>query len=140
LIQRTILCCVAFLTVAAVSGCSDKDDKVPKIQRIEGVAKEIDLAHRHVAMSWVNKRGQTVTLEGSVRDDTEVWINGRAHQIEDIREGDRIVVEGYREGRGDEQSLVATKIEVTRAQSGDWKKAGDGSEASVKAEPTETPS
>ena len=126
-------------SLAATTGCSDKDDKVPKIQRIEGVAKAVDTEHNHVSMSWVNKRGQTVTLEGTVRDDTEVWINGRAQKIEDVREGDRIVVEGYREKRGDEESLVATKIEVTRAESGDWKKTGGG-EASAKADSAETPS
>lgn len=102
-------------------GCSDDGNKPAKIRKVEGVAEKIDLKGNYVAMSFTDDKGVKRTLAGTVKEDTEVWINGRSHRLEDVREGDKVVVFGYREGSGAEQKLVATKIQVSRPEESDWK-------------------
>lgn len=105
------------------SGCSDRGEKGRKIRKVEGVAKKIDLKNNFVSMSFRDQKGADRILEGTVRNDTEVLINGRAARLEDVREGDKAVVYGYKEGEGLSQQLIATKIEITRAQDLQWKSA-----------------
>lgn len=102
--------------------CSSDDDKPPKIRKVEGTAKDIDLKNNYVSMLFTNSKGEEMLLEGTVREDTEVWINGRSHALQDLREGEHVVVFGYREGEGLSEKLVATKIEVQRPESEDWQK------------------
>ena len=101
-------------------GCSDGGKNSRKTKRVEGVARKIDLKNNYVSMSYKTPKGDEIVLEGTVREDTEVVINGRHQKLEDVREGDAVVVIGYREGKGEDQKLVATRIEVTRAKESDW--------------------
>jgi aspartate 1-decarboxylase len=75
-------------------------------------------------MAWKNDKGAEVNLEGTVKEDAEIWINGRASRLEEVHEGDKVVVLGYRERKGEEEKLIATRIEVTRPQGTDWKPVG----------------
>jgi hypothetical protein len=109
--------------VAGPLGCSDKSKKASKVRTIEGIAKHIDLKNNDVSMVFKDDRGVERELRGTIRENTEVRINGRDHRLEDIRENDRIAVTGYKEGSGDDAQLVATLIEVTRPPESDWKKA-----------------
>ena len=54
--------------------------------------------------------------------DAEVWINGRSHKLEDVVQGDKVTVYGYRDKSSSEVKLIASKIEVTRPEGTDWKK------------------
>lgn len=107
--------------VLPVAGCSEDRGKAPKMNRMTGVAKRIDLKNNEVSMSFTDENGVERELSGSVREDTEVWINGRLHRLEDVREGDAVVVTGYRDKSSEEHKLVATQIEVTRPEASDWK-------------------
>lgn len=117
-------CFVGLLAaVLGFAGCSDKEKKPPKVRKIEGIAKHIDLKNNDVSMLFKDDRGVERELRGTIRENTEVVINGRTQKLEDIRENDRIIVTGYKDGSGDRAQLVATMIEVIRPQESDWKKA-----------------
>lgn len=119
-----VRCVVGLLTaVLGFAGCSDKEKKSPKVRKIEGIAKHIDLKNNDVSMVFKDDRGVERELRGTIRENTEVVINGRTQKLEDIRENDRIIVTGYKDGSGDGAQLVATMIEVIRPQESDWKKA-----------------
>lgn len=107
------------------AGCSDKNGGQPKIKKKQGIAKKIDVANRVVSMVTVDKKGNTMEVNGTFRDDTEVIINGRNMTINDIRPEDKVEVHGYREG--DDPATfkwVAKKVIVTRPESDDWKTPG----------------
>ncbi|MFH1418750.1 MAG: hypothetical protein ABII12_10770 [Planctomycetota bacterium] len=123
--NRVLSTVLVLVAVAAVSGgCSDRGDKKQKIRKLEGIADKIDLANNDVSMRVVNKRGKEDIISGTLREDTVVIINGRDESIENIKPGDKVVVFGYREGEGDAQKLVATKVVVTRPTETDWKSTG----------------
>jgi hypothetical protein len=109
--------CLAF----GLAGCSESNGKKQKIRKIEGIAKMIDLEANKVSMTVKNDKGDEHEIEGTVRPDAEVLINGRKQRLEDIRPGDRVVVFGYREGKGEDKKLVATRVVVTRPRESDWK-------------------
>jgi hypothetical protein len=117
---------ISLLLLAATvpAGCSDGGDKPPKMRRLEGIAKKIDLRSGIVSMLWKNDKGKEIELEGTVKSDAEITINGRAHKLEDLRDGDQVVVIGYRDKTGGVEKLIATKIEVSRPQEMDWKTVG----------------
>lgn len=110
------------LVFVFLSGCGDDSKKAPKMKTIVGVAKTIDLKNNSVSMIYVNPEGQEITLTGSVQPDAEVWINGRSHKLEDVVQGDKVTVYGYRDKSSNEVKLIASKIEVTRPEGSDWKK------------------
>ncbi|MBN1346869.1 MAG: hypothetical protein JXQ73_29525 [Phycisphaerae bacterium] len=114
-------CVVAVFLALILVGCSENNGKNPKIQRVEGVAKVIDLENNYVSMTIKDKKGVERELTGTVREDTEVSINGRKQDLKDVKPGDKVVVYGYREGKDEDQKLVATKVEVTRVRDDDWK-------------------
>jgi hypothetical protein len=121
LVQNRVVCGLGLVLALGLVGCSENSSKKPKIRRIEGVAKTIDLEKNQVSMVVRNDKGIESELMGTIREDTEVWINGRSQQLQDIRPGDNVVVFGYREGSGEAKKLVATKVEVTRPRDSDWK-------------------
>ena len=118
---RAPLVCAVLLACWATPGCSDKSGSKPKIKKVQGTATKIDLTNNRVAMAVVDPKGNSSTLEGTVREDTVVWSNGRCQRLEDIREGDKVEVYGFKEGSGEEAKLVATKVVVTRPVDADWK-------------------
>ncbi len=109
------------VALATGAGCSDDGKKTKKVKAVEGIAKKIDLKNNYVSMETVDKSGKTMTREGTIREDTEVVINGRAAKLEDVKEGDKVLVYGFKEGKDDDVKFVATKVEVTRASEGGWK-------------------
>lgn len=124
-ITSRLLCSqLALVAVFAPSGCSDKTDDKPKIRKVQGVAKSINVEQRIVSMTFTDDRGNERELAGTFKDETEVIINGRTHEIKDIRPGDKVLVYGYREGKGPDQKLIAEKVVVDRPRSSDWKPAG----------------
>lgn len=121
------------LAVAAGPGCSSDDDKAPKLKKITGVAKTVDLKNNDVSMLFRNDEGMEIELRGEVRPDTEVWINGRAQKLSDVRPGDSVTVIGYRDKSSNEPKLIATRIEVDRPESSDWKTPDASSDAEADA-------
>jgi hypothetical protein len=125
-LTSALLCSLVFVLL---SGCGDDSKKAPKMKTIVGVAKTIDLKNNSVSMIYVNPEGQEITLTGSVQPDAEVWINGRSHKLEDVVQGDKVTVYGYRDKSSSEVKLIASKIEVTRPEGADWKKPDESAAA-----------
>ena len=123
------MCLAAAFLATVLIGCSENNGKKPKIRRIEGVAKLIDLQNNVVSMTIKDDKGVEVVMTGTVREDTEVLINGRSQALKDVCVGDQVVVYGYKEVQGDNQKLIAQKVEVTRSRESDWKSTGTGDPA-----------
>jgi hypothetical protein len=126
-LERAVVVAVvalAFFAGTVITGCSSGDDKPPKMRRLEGIAKKIDLRSGVVSMLWKNDKGKEIELAGTVKADAEITINGRAHKLEDLREGDAVVVVGFRDKSGGAEKLIATRIEVSRPEEMDWKTVG----------------
>ena len=132
-VKRIAFVVVLVMSAGAVTGCSDSGKKAPKMRTVVGVAKSIDLKNNSVSMNFVNPEGKEITLTGSVKPDAEVWINGRIHKLEDVREGDKVTVHGYRDKSSDEVKQIATKIEVTRPEGSDWKQPDKTAAAAPKS-------
>jgi hypothetical protein len=126
----------AILLILFVVGCSDSSKKPRKIRNIDGTARKIDLKNNVVSMIVVDKEGHDREMQGTVRDDAEVIINGRASKLEDVREGDKVTVSYYKEGKDDDVKFIATKIEVKRAKDEDWTSTRGGTAASTQPAPT----
>lgn len=122
--RRWIFVAAMLPAMMLVPGCSNHDKDKPKTLTAEGIAKSIDLDRRSVSMTMMDSKGAEKEIVGTFRDDTEVMINGRIETIKDIKPGDKVVVQGYREGEGINQKLVATKVRIDRPQGSDWKPAG----------------
>ena len=122
--RRLLWSPLALLALFAPSGCSDDAGDKPRIRKVQGVAKSINVEKRIVSMTWTDDRGHERKLEGTFKDDTEVLINGRSQEIKDIRPGDKVLVYGYREGKGADEKLIAEKVVVDRPRSSDWKPTG----------------
>jgi hypothetical protein len=119
-------------------GCTDKGSKSQKVKKVSGIAKKVDLTNNRVSMGFRNEKGIEQILEGTVREDTEVEINGRKQKLEDIHEGDKVDVYGIKEGRGESLKLVATRIVATRPQAADWKSTNPTTQKTGGTAPTNT--
>lgn len=126
MMRRLLWSQLALLAILGPSGCSDDAGDKPRIRKVQGVAKSINVEKRIVSMTFTDDRGNERDLEGTFKDDTEVLINGRTQEIKDIRPGDKVTVYGYREGKGSDQKLIAEKVVVERPRSSDWKPTGQG--------------
>ena len=124
--KRLLWSPIALLALFAPSGCSDDAGDKPRIKKVQGVAKSINVEKRIVSMTWTDDRGHERELEGTFKDDAEVLINGRSQKIEDIRPGYKVTVWGYREGKGENQKRIVEKVVVDRPRSSDWKPTGQG--------------
>lgn len=108
------------LVVAWSTGCTDSGSK-KKPEPYEGVANSINLQTKEVSMTVVREDGSEHQLDGMVRDDTEVWINGRQQTLKDVIKGDQVrayVIKDESEGK-----YIVVKVEVDRPLS--WKKPVD---------------
>lgn len=131
------LLCLSLVLIAFAPGCSSDSNKGPKIKTIKGIAKGVDASNNQVSMLFKNEKGMEIILKGYVQADTEVLINGKAQKLEDIHEGDAVTVTGYRDKSSQEPKLIAKKIEVVRAETGDWKKQDKPAETTAAG--TQTP-
>jgi hypothetical protein len=133
------MCLAAAFLATALVGCSDNSSKAPKVKTVEGIVKQIDLQNNSVSMTCKDDKGNEIERKGTVRDDTEVTINGRVQTLKDVRVGDRVVVQGFKEGEGEAKNWVAKKVEVTRAREADWKTTGTPEAAKPSEAPKTTP-
>ena len=113
-------------------GCTDSGSR-KKTKSFEGVANSINLQTKEVSITVVREDGSEHELEGIVRDDTEVWINGRQQALKDVNKGDKVrayVIKGESDGK-----YIVVKVEVDRPLS--WKKpVDDGGDTSGESEST----
>ncbi|HVP12149.1 MAG TPA: hypothetical protein VMV94_13305 [Phycisphaerae bacterium] len=130
---------VALAVAMVQGGCTDRKAGERKNRTKEGVADKIDLANNSVSMKVSDGKGGEVTLEGQVREDTIVRINGREEKLEHVRPGDKVRVSGYREGEGSDAKLIATMVEVFRPEGSDWKSTGKAQEKPAESKQAPTP-
>jgi len=134
--RKWMTCLSVLMLAGGLMGCSEQEGKEHKTRQLRGVADTIDLENNYVSMRVTNDKGVETLIEGTVREDTVVLINGRSQKVADIKPGDNVLVTGYREKKGDNDILIATRVEVTRPS--DWKKTEQAESSEVTAEVTST--
>lgn len=105
-----------------VAGCQDAGKKAPKMHKMEGEAKGIDLETKQVSMTVRQPDGSMKDVSAILRDDAEVLINGRVQRISDVQIGDKVVAYFQKDAANDSKYVVV-KVEVTRSSDADWKSA-----------------
>ncbi len=117
------LLCLAVLMVAC-PGCKDKDPGID-IVALEGKVEKIEISGNDsgkiTVVYYSEKQGQDVLGTGLVTKETEIFINGVASKLKDIREGDRVHGEVRIEKGSEPRSQTALKITIDRP-----KPVGDG--------------
>ncbi len=99
-----------------LSGCSKQED-APTAHRIEGIVQSIDATASTISVRFTPPKGnREVSRSGTVLPGTEIQINGVVSSLADLHIGERVIVTGYVKSHGDEQELIARRIEATRAQ------------------------
>jgi hypothetical protein len=107
----------ATLAVAAAGqGCS-RQDETREYRTVEGVIEMIDLPKGEVTLRFYSqKRDRELTITGTATAETEVSINGVLSSLQDLREGERVTVVGWVEGRGADRQVVAERVVAERAE------------------------
>lgn len=104
------------LSPLASTGCSEKDS-ARKHRQLEGTITNIDVDNAKVTLRFYSEKHKAeTTVTGKVTPETEVSINGRLSSLEDLREGERVNVLGWVQGRGADREVVAVKVTVERAE------------------------
>lgn len=83
--------------------------RIDKIETSSGTTGKITVTY------YSEKYAGDVTGTGLVTKDTEIMINGAIAQLRDLREGERVQGEVRIDKHGDERTLTALKIYVTRS-------------------------
>lgn len=113
--------CLGVLAVFGLligAGCNPSQPKKPKSRTFDGEITRIDPAKRRVAMKLRNPKNKaewlTKEVEGAVTETTEIQINGRAAKFADLRVKDTVEATGYRQGKDDNEEIIAEAIRVDR--------------------------
>src|SRR5262245_64369870 len=113
-----IVSVVSIVSVAISAGCKPEESKQPKTQTREGVITRVDPASRRLAMKVRNPQDPGKFLdqpiEGTVTETTDIWIDGRAARITDLKVNDNVQATGYPQGKGENANYVAQTIRVNR--------------------------
>jgi len=127
-LSLVILLIFAVSAGLTLTGCRSKKSK-RKYKTLQGVIERID-KDGAVAMSWFNeKRGKTMIISAPIREDTEIYIDGKLADLSQVKPGDQVVVEGYKEGT----DLHPVRVDVIRT-------AGKKAKSRKPALPTTRPS
>lgn len=109
---------IVLMGFALTPGCKQDEPRKPKSKTMEGVITRVDADKGRLAMKLRNPKNKSEFLpkeiEGSVTPTTEIQINGKLAKLADLREKDTVEATGYRQGKGDEEKIVAEKITVDR--------------------------
>ncbi len=113
----------ALLVTLAVTlpGCEPSEPEIEHRQ-ITGTIKhmkksESDPGHWEVQMEFVNKAGNTLSVEGNVNPETEILINGRVAAMTDVRIGEHADVLGRIVTTDQGRTITALKIKIARDES-----------------------
>lgn len=99
--------------VLVLDGCKSSKPKRREMT-LSGVAESIDVDRGIVTMNFFSKkRGKMVPLDGRIVPETEIYIDGRLSELNQIKQGDEIIAQGYKEG----PAIVVLRIEVIRSGS-----------------------
>ena len=107
---------LAVASASLLPGCR-KDGDPPKPRRLSGIIDEIDVENAQVTVRYFNeKQNAEATLTGSVTENTEVSINGVLSSLEQLRVGERVDVLGTVQVRDGRREVIASRIQVKRAE------------------------
>mgnify|MGYP000066584352 CR=1 FL=1 len=110
---RSVLC----LLVIACCSCGENEPDIT-VRTIPGTIMKIDAAQRRLTLRYVHeKSGVHREVEGDVLPGTEIFINGKLSTLADIKIGERAVIQGSIERKGDRTKISALKIDITRDES-----------------------
>ncbi len=115
--RRIRLLALVIATVALGAwgaGCSRDSDKPKYIQR-GGRVSSINKETGEVKMWYYHpKEKQEREISGRLDPDIEVFINGEAAGVDDVRIDDKIVVTGRIEGSDTDKRFIAVRVDVER--------------------------
>lgn len=115
--KLTTLSALAVIGLGVMAtGCKD-DAPDAQVLTLSGTVEKIDLAKRRVKISFHSeKHGRNLTQEAEVNDRTEVFINGIAARLEDVKEGERADGEVVVSKRDGERVITITKVQIGREE------------------------
>jgi hypothetical protein len=71
----------------------------------------VSAANNTVAMNWYSEKlGKSIPVSGKIIPETEIYIDGKLADINQLKENDEVIVEGYKKGT----DVIALKVMVTR--------------------------
>lgn len=115
---------LAALVAVSMVGCTDKSNGTPKGKTRPGVVTKIDLQTRAVAMKIKTDDGVEQEHSGTISDDTEILINGRAAKLADVRIGEKVDVT-VQKSKTEDGKFDIKRVEITRTSDSDWKSTSD---------------
>ena len=98
----------------SVGGCRKSEPSI-SVHELAGTILSVDVEDRKLTLQFrAEDSGEMRTIEGTVPADAEIVINDRPAKLADIRIGEFVNVVGSLERRGNERTVTALKISVTR--------------------------
>jgi len=92
-----------------LGGCKSKDADKPI--RLHGVVEAMDLATGIVTMTWYNEKlGKEQTNGARIAENVRVFVDGQAAKPQDVKIGDVVDVEVFKEGT----EYFVSRVEVKR--------------------------
>jgi hypothetical protein len=97
-------------------GCSDKESAVV-VRQLQGTVEKMDLSSGRVTLRYLHeKTNEERLVQGSVTDETEIFVNGKLATLGDMRLGEHILVHGRVEKIGKERRITALRIDISRQE------------------------
>ncbi|MCK4661160.1 MAG: hypothetical protein KAV82_16690 [Phycisphaerae bacterium] len=114
-LDRWAMMALLLVAVGLVPAGCKEDSRVPKVYILTGTVEEIDLANGRVRISYYSdKHGRTLTAEAVVTRETEIFINGIAAELKDVRVGERAEGETVVTHKGDERIITVRCVRIER--------------------------
>lgn len=93
------------------TGCKSKEEK-PRNRTLKGKVDRIDVNTKMMSMQWFSEKSdRPIFLAAPCLPETEIYIDGKLSDISQIRPGDPVVVEGYKQG----SDLKPLKVIIDRS-------------------------
>lgn len=109
-----VLLAAAVAMSAALAGCNRDDDR-PKVVQRNGRVSAINKETGEVKMWYYHpKQKKEIPISGKLDPNVEIFINGAAAKVDDVRLDDNVCVTGRVTGSGTEMQFVAIRVEVER--------------------------
>ena len=115
ILRHTVLVWWLVAGGAAIPGCKE-DQPDCKTMTLSGTVEKLDLANSRVEISYYSKKhDKTVTTKAIVTPETEIFINGIAARLEDVRVGERAEGEVIVTRENHESVITVTRVRIERA-------------------------
>ncbi|MGD8453353.1 MAG: hypothetical protein PVJ57_16190 [Phycisphaerae bacterium] len=110
---RVIIAVIGIVVIVAVTAMVARRMLRSKKYTVTGTIVRVDLTTRTAAMAVVHpKTGQTLEIEGRVPPECPIWIDEEPADLEDLRVGETVQVEGVMSW---DRTMSANWVRATRA-------------------------